>query len=115
MSNQELINSEFAALINDNELVFVDYWAPWCAPCKHFSKIYDQVSGQFPQINFAKINIDEDKGLAKYFEIRSIPHLMIFKNGIVIYSDAGSLSESTLIELAQQAIEVDISEIKDQK
>jgi thioredoxin 1 len=114
MSSQELINSEFEVLITENELVFVDFWAEWCAPCKQFSVIYEQVAAQFPSIKFTKVNIEHEKQLAEYFEIRSIPHLMIFKDGIVIYSDAGSIPESSLKELAQQALDADVSEIRAQ-
>lgn len=111
MNNPGPINNDFDALINENEVVFVDFWAQWCAPCKQFSKIYEQVASQFPDIKFIKINIEEQKDLAQYFEVRSIPHLMVFKEGIVIYSDAGSISESNLKELAQQALDVDVGEI----
>jgi thioredoxin 1 len=106
--------NEFEVLINDNELVFIDFWAAWCAPCKQFSKVYDQVSAQFPDIVFAKVNIEEQKELAELFEIRSIPHLMVFKKGIVIYSDAGSMPESALKELVQQALDADVSDIQSQ-
>jgi len=112
MSSQTVTSEQFEALINENELVFIDFWAEWCAPCKQFSKVYEQVSEQFPSILFAKINIEEHQELAEFFEIRSIPHLMVFKEGIVIYSDAGSMPESTLKELAQQAIDADVSEIR---
>ncbi|TAL64072.1 MAG: thioredoxin [Legionella sp.] len=114
MSSQTLSSPQFEALINDNQLVFIDFWAEWCAPCKQFSKVYEQVAEEFPQIKFAKVNIEQEQELAELFEIRSIPHLMVFKEGIVIYSDAGSMPESTLKELVQQAINVDISQIKTQ-
>jgi len=114
MSSQILKSAQFEAMIQENELVFIDFWAEWCAPCKQFSKTYEQVSEQFPSITFTKVNIEEEAELADFFEIRSIPHLMVFKAGIVIYSDAGSMPESALKELAQQAIDADVSEIKAQ-
>lgn len=114
MSCQTITNDEFESLINENELVFIDFWAQWCAPCKQFSKTYELVADQFPAIKFVKINIEEQQELAEFFEIRSIPHLMVFKQGIVIYSDAGSMPESTLKELAQQAIAADVTEIRAQ-
>lgn len=114
MPIKTLVTSEFESLINDHELVFIDFWAEWCAPCKQFSRVYEQVADQFPSIIFATVNIEEQKELADVFEIRSIPHLMVFKEGIVIYSEAGSMPESTLKELAQQALDADISEIRKQ-
>ena len=114
MPSQTLISSAFESIINDNEIVFIDFWAEWCAPCKQFAKVYEQVSDLYPMIKFVKVNIEEQQELADLFEIRSIPHLMVFKEGIVIYSDAGSMPESTLKELAQQALDADVSEIRAQ-
>ena len=114
MTSQTVTSSAFESLINENDLVFIDFWAAWCAPCKQFSKVYELVSDQFPSITFAKVNIEEQQELADLFEIRSIPHLMVFKEGIVIYSDAGSMPESTLKELAQQALDADVTEIRAQ-
>lgn len=107
------VNGEqFEAVIHDNEIVFFDFWASWCAPCKQFAHVYERVALQYEQILFAKINIEEESELAEVFQIRSIPHLMVFKQGIVIYSEAGSMPESTLKELVQQALDVDVSQIK---
>ena len=107
------INGEkFEALINNNEIVFIDFWASWCAPCKQFAHVYERVAGSYKNIYFAKVNIEEESELADIFQIRSIPHLMVFKQGIVIYSEAGSMPESTLKELVEQALAADVSEIK---
>ena len=103
---------QFEAIIRDNEIVFFDFWAEWCAPCKQFARVYELVAAQYESILFAKINIEEESELADVFHIRSIPHLMVFKQGIVIYSEAGSMPESTLKELAQQALDADVSKIK---
>lgn len=114
MPSQSITSTQFESIINNNGVAFVDFWAAWCAPCKQFSRVYEEVSEQFPSILFAKVNIEEEQELADFFEIRSIPHLMVFKDGIIIYSDAGNIAESTLKELAQQALEADVSAIRAQ-
>jgi thioredoxin 1 len=105
-------SSEFEALIKGSELVFVDFWAPWCAPCNHFAEPYERVADEFPSIDFMKVNIEEQKKLAEVFEIRSIPHLMIFRQGIIIYTAAGNIPEDTLRMLAQQALDTDVDKIR---
>ena len=111
MSIQNLSRQELEPLLRDNELVFIDFWAGWCAPCKQFSKVYEQVSEQFPEIVFAKVNIEEEQALLDYFGILSIPYLMVFKRGLVIHADAGSIPESTLKELARLSLEVDMGQL----
>lgn len=105
---------EFESLIKDNDVVFIDFWAVWCAPCKQFATVYERVAANHPEILFAKINIEQESELAEAFNIRSIPHLMVFKQGIAIYSEAGSMPESTLKELVQQALDVDVTSIREQ-
>ena len=109
-----VISDEFEALIQTNDVVFIDFWAIWCAPCKQFSTVYERVAALNPGVVFSKINIESEPELAETFNIRSIPHLMVFKQGIAIYSEAGSMPESTLKELVEQALEADVSAIREQ-
>jgi thioredoxin 1 len=102
----------FEQVIKDNEIVFVDFWAQWCAPCKTFSIIYEKIAKKYPSITFGNIDIQDEKTLAETFHIASIPHLMIFKQEIAIYSESGAMPESRLEELISQAITADVSEIK---
>lgn len=107
-------SDEFEALLQNNEIVFIDFWASWCAPCKQFATVYERVAALNPGVAFVKINIENESELAETFNIRSIPHLMVFKQGIAIYSEAGSMPESTLKELVEQALEADVSAIREQ-
>ncbi|MFZ4076348.1 MAG: thioredoxin family protein [Legionellaceae bacterium] len=107
--------SEFEALVGSDALVFVDFWAPWCAPCVQFSSVYEKVAQQYPSILFTSVQIEEQPAIAELFEIRSIPHLMVFKQGVAIYSESGSIPESTLKELAEQALCVDMTSLRGEK
>lgn len=111
---KSVTTEQFEALIRENEVVMVDFWASWCAPCRQFAHVYENVAALYEKVVFAKVNIEEEQELADTFQIRSIPHLMVFKQGIAIYSEAGSMPESTLKELVQQALDVDVSEIREQ-
>ncbi|MDX2346640.1 MAG: thioredoxin domain-containing protein [Legionella sp.] len=104
----------FEQTIMDESIVFVDFWATWCAPCTQFAVIYERVAAAYKNILFAKVDIEKAPELSEMFEIRSIPHLMAFKDGIAIYSDSGSVPESVLKELVEQALTADVSEIKEQ-
>ena len=94
--------------IQKHEIIFIDFWAQWCAPCKHFAEVYERVSESFPEIAFLKVNVEEEPEFAESFQIRSIPHLLVIKQGVVIYSDSGSMPESTLVELIEQAKTVSV-------
>jgi thioredoxin 1 len=104
-------SSDFESMIASHEIVFVDFWAKWCAPCKSFFPTYEQISKLYPNIAFTQVDIEAEQELAQVFEIRSIPHLMVFKKGIAVYSESGSMPLSTLKELAELAIAADVSDI----
>jgi thioredoxin 1 len=109
---RSITGEQFELVLRENEIVIIDFWAVWCAPCRTFSQVYEKVAAQYENIVFAKVNIENEPELAEAFHIRSIPHLMVFKKGIAIYSESGSMPESTLKELVQQALDADVSGIK---
>lgn len=110
----ELSQADFDATIQGNDCVVVDFWAPWCGPCRVFGPIFDKVSEKHQGVIFAKVNVDEHSQLASDFNIRSIPSLMIFRREFAIFSQAGVQTESSLDQLIKDAKEVDIDELRKQ-
>lgn len=112
MATVELDKDNFEATITDNDIVIVDFWAPWCGPCKSFSPIYEKLSDKHEDIVFAKINTEDQQELGASFNIRSIPTLMIFCEQIVIFSQAGALPESAMEEIIAKVRELDMDMVR---
>lgn len=110
----ELTDDSFEQTVTDNGFVIVDFWAPWCGPCKSFAPTYEKVSEDHDDIVFAKVNTEEQQQVAAHFQIRSIPTLMIFRDQIIIFSQAGALPEGSFRELIQKAGELDMDEVRKQ-
>ncbi|MBT8126283.1 MAG: thioredoxin [Gammaproteobacteria bacterium] len=112
MATIELTKETFQDTINNNDIVFIDFWAPWCGPCKSFAPIYESVSEKNDDVVFAKINTEEQQELAASFQIRSIPTLMILREQIVIFSQAGMLPESAMDEIVAKTKQLDMEKVK---
>jgi len=110
----ELTKENFEETITSNDFVIVDFWAPWCGPCRSFAPTYESVSEDHPEIVFAKVNTEEEQEIAAHFQIRSIPTLMIFREKVIIFSQAGALPESGFRDLVQKAGELDMAEVHKQ-
>ncbi|VEG89992.1 thioredoxin family protein [Legionella spiritensis] len=112
MLKENVSGNELEQLVTTSDIVFVDFWADWCAPCKDFARIYANIAKQYPDVTFASVNIQLEEKLAETFQIRSIPHLIVFKQGIIIYSESGNMPESALKELVEQAEKIDMADIR---
>ncbi len=99
-----LTEDNFDDVIADNDIIVIDFWAKWCQPCVSFSKVMSSVAKTYPEVVFASVNIEEQKALAEEFEIRSIPFVMILKNQVIIYAEAGALTANVLQDLVDQAV-----------
>ena len=112
MATLELNKDNFQQVINDNANVIIDFWAPWCAPCRGFAPTFEAASEKQPGIVFAKVNTEEQQEIAGAFNIRSIPTLMFFRDQIIIYSEAGALPASAFEQLIGQAMALDMDTVR---
>jgi thioredoxin 1 len=111
MAVLELNEENFEEVILNNDFVIIDFWAPWCGPCKGFAPVYDAASEKHEGIVFAKVNTEEHQSLAGHFQIRSIPTLVIFREKVIIYGQPGALPASGFDDLIARAKEVDMAQV----
>ncbi len=112
MSTVDLTQDNFEDVIQKNPLVLVDFWAPWCGPCRAFAPIYEAASEQHKDVVFAKVNTEEQQGLGAMFQIRSIPTLMLFREQIILFAQPGSLPGPALDEILTKAKALDMDMVR---
>jgi thioredoxin 1 len=112
MPVEALSTEEFDSTITGNDIVVVDFWAPWCDPCRSFAPVFEQVSDDNPDVTFVKVNTDEESALAGHFGIRSIPTLMIFREQVIVFQQPGALPRGAVEDVLRQVRELDMEEVR---
>ena len=107
----ELTQENFDTVVSDNPIVIIDFWAPWCGPCRQFAPVFEQISEKHPDVVFAKLNTDEQQGIAQAFQIRSIPTLMVFREKVILFSNPGSMPAGQFDKLVTEVKAVDMAKV----
>ena len=114
MGTLVLTKENFEDVITRNDMVIVDFWAPWCGPCKSFAPLFEAASEKYPNVVFGKVNADVEQALASHFAIRSIPTLMVFRERVILFSQAGALPAAGLDSVITQAQGVDMKQVHEE-
>ena len=112
MATKEITSENFESTVKAGGILLLDWWAPWCGPCRAFGPIYERVSAKYPDAVFGKVNTEDQPALAGEFQISAIPTLMVIRDGALLFRQAGMLPEAALTDLVEQATKLDMAEVK---
>lgn len=115
MSVVEAKRDNIESLVEDNNIVIFDFWAPWCGPCRQFAPIFETASEKYQDIIFSKVNTEEEKEIAAHFSIRSIPTIMVFRESMLVFAQPGSIPEHAIGELIDKIKSLDMDEVRKTK
>ncbi|MFC7401159.1 thioredoxin [Citricoccus sp. GCM10030269] len=114
MATKDITEAEFEQTLTENDVVFVDFWADWCGPCKQFAPVYEKVSEEHSDVVFGKVDTEAERGLAAAANISSIPTLMAFREKVLVYAEPGAINAGQLEELVTAVKGLDMDEVREQ-
>ncbi|UCD68857.1 MAG: thioredoxin [Betaproteobacteria bacterium] len=114
MAIVHITEDNFDEVVNSNDVVVIDFWAEWCGPCKTFSPVFEATSAKYPDVVFGKVDTEEQMELARKFDIRSIPTLMVVREKVILYSKPGAVPARSLETLVDKMLAVDMVQVRDE-
>ena len=112
MALENLTTENFNDKVSSSEIVILDFWAPWCGPCRQFAPIFEKVAGEYPDILFGKVNTEEEQAIAGHFQIQSIPTVIVLRDNIALFQQPGMIPEEGLHDIIKQVQALDMDEVR---
>jgi thioredoxin 1 len=114
MATITITHDNIEATVAGNDIVILDFWASWCGPCKSFAPIFEAASEKYPDIVFGKVDTEAERDIAGYFEIRSIPTIMLFREQVMLFSQPGAMPAAGLDSVIEQARALDMAKVREE-